>query len=54
MALRAHNSFKNIGGMPGVFVFQSLFQLNPRGPRAGMIFFKYTEKLPDIKDRDSQ
>jgi len=22
-----------------------------RGPRAGMIFFKYTEKLPDIKDR---
>jgi glycine hydroxymethyltransferase len=22
-----------------------------RGPRAGMIFFKYTEKLPDIKER---
>jgi len=22
-----------------------------RGPRAGMIFFKYTEKYPDIKDR---
>jgi len=22
-----------------------------RGPRAGMIFFKYTEKIPDIKDR---
>merc|ERR1719373_458496 len=22
-----------------------------RGPRAGMIFFKYTDKLPDIKDR---
>jgi len=22
-----------------------------RGPRAGMIFFKYTEKMPDIKDR---
>merc|ERR1712004_686950 len=22
-----------------------------RGPRAGMIFFKYTDKLPDIKER---
>merc|ERR1711988_634914 len=22
-----------------------------RGPRAGMIFFKYTDKMPDIKDR---
>jgi glycine hydroxymethyltransferase len=22
-----------------------------RGPRAGMIFFKYTDKIPDIKDR---
>merc|ERR1711865_1047375 len=22
-----------------------------RGPRAGMIFFKYTDKCPDIKDR---
>merc|ERR1712127_448608 len=22
-----------------------------RGPRAGMIFFKYTERMPDIKDR---
>merc|ERR1712039_910661 len=22
-----------------------------RGPRAGMIFFKYTERIPDIKDR---
>lgn len=22
-----------------------------RGPRAGMIFFKYSEKIPDIKDR---
>jgi len=22
-----------------------------RGPRAGMIFFKYTEKIPDIKER---
>jgi glycine hydroxymethyltransferase len=22
-----------------------------RGPRAGMIFFKYTEKIPDIKDK---
>merc|ERR1712170_278411 len=22
-----------------------------RGPRAGMIFFKYSEKFPDIKDR---
>merc|ERR1712083_983937 len=22
-----------------------------RGPRAGMIFFKYSEKMPDIKDR---
>merc|ERR1719421_2707061 len=22
-----------------------------RGPRAGMIFFKYTEKFPDIKER---
>merc|ERR1712007_52372 len=22
-----------------------------RGPRAGMIFYKYTEKIPDIKDR---
>merc|ERR1719343_752798 len=22
-----------------------------RGPRAGMIFFKYTDKMPDIKER---
>merc|ERR1712139_733364 len=22
-----------------------------RGPRAGMIFFKYTDKLPDVKER---
>merc|ERR1711869_131699 len=22
-----------------------------RGPRAGMIFFKYTDKIPDIKER---
>merc|ERR1719230_1701605 len=22
-----------------------------RGPRSGMIFFKYTDKIPDIKDR---
>merc|ERR1711904_230646 len=22
-----------------------------RGPRAGMIFYKYTDKIPDIKDR---
>merc|ERR1719145_302771 len=25
-----------------------------RGPRAGMIFFKYSDKIPDIKDRIDQ
>merc|ERR1712037_762409 len=43
--------FREIADECGALLMADIAHKSLRGPRAGMIFFKYSDQMPDIKDR---
>merc|ERR1712232_1258166 len=43
--------FRAIADEVGALLMADIAHISLRGPRAGMIFFKYSEAYPDIKER---